>query len=330
VVGFVDEVEIEITSGHGGSGAVSFRREKYVPKGGPDGGDGGKGGDVIFVVKRNLKTLSSFKQKRIFKAKNGLPGSSRKKTGKNGESIVIPVPPGTVIKDADTGSVLNDFKQENERWLFLSGGLGGKGNYRFVTPSNQAPRFAQSGLPGISKKIIVELRLIADIGLVGLPNAGKSTLLSVLTKAHPEIGSYPFTTKIPHLGVMRVFDTDIIIADIPGIIKGASHGAGLGIKFLRHISRTALIVFLVDLSDIDYINAINILKEELNNFSKELLLKKHLVIGTKLDITGTDENLKKLVQKYPEERIIGFSSVTKRGIKELKETLFNLVLKKQY
>jgi GTPase len=323
VNGFVDEVEIEVVSGNGGNGIVSFRREKYVPFGGPDGGDGGKGGDVCFTVKKNLKTLFSLKQKKIYKAQNGFPGMGRKKHGKNGKDVIIEVPPGTIIREIKTKEILKDLKEEGESWTFLKGGKGGKGNSNFATSTRQAPKFAKPGRPGIRRKIHVELNIIADIGFVGLPNAGKSTLLSVLTKANPKIANYPFTTKIPNLGVLHIYERDIILADIPGIIKGASNGAGLGIRFLKHIARTKLIVVLVDLSDPGFENAVDILLKELKSFLPELIEKKRLIIGTKLDILGTEENIIKLEKKY--DKVIGISSVTGKGIEECKKTFAGMV-----
>ena len=318
---FVDETVIDVYSGSGGSGSVSFRREKYVPRGGPDGGDGGDGGDVIFIVKRNLKTLSHLKQKRVFKAKNGEPGKGRKKHGKNGEDITIAVSPGTLIKDFYSGDLLLDLTQVDESHIFLKGGKGGRGNSHFATSRNQAPRFAQKGESGKHRKLKVELNLIADIGLVGLPNAGKSTLLSVLTSARPEIAAYPFTTKIPNLGVIKYYDKDIVIADIPGIIRGASKGAGLGIRFLKHISRTFLLAFLIDLSDDDFHNTVPTLDKELRGFSRELIVKPRIIIGTKLDIAGTQANLVELKKLYNDDVVTGISSVTGKGIDELKKII---------
>lgn len=325
MTGFIDETVIEVASGHGGAGAVSFRREKYVAKGGPDGGDGGKGGRLIFQVKSNLKTLFHLKSKHTFFAENGHPGQKRKKHGRDGADTVLFVPPGTFIKDFETHEVIKDLKEDGETWVFLEGGRGGKGNWFFRSARNQVPKFSQPGEPGKERKVIVELNLIADIGLVGLPNAGKSTLLSVLTNATPEIAAYPFTTKIPNLGVLKAYNQDIVIADIPGIIKGASHGAGLGIRFLKHISRTFLIILLIDLSDENFEDTIDILKEELGNFAGELLTKSKVIVGTKLDIAGTEDNLEKLKKAYPDERILGISSVTRGGLKELAQEMIRLI-----
>ena len=323
---FVDETVIDVYSGAGGGGAATFRREKYVPRGGPDGGDGGKGGNVLFVVKRNLKTLSQLKRYRVFKGQNGEPGRSRKMHGKNGMDIKIEVPPGTLIKDFYTGDLILDLTDENESVIFLKGGRGGKGNTHFATSRNQAPRFAQEGELGKHRKLRVELNLIADIGLVGLPNAGKSTLLSVLTSAKPEIAAYPFTTKIPHLGVVKFYDRDIVIADIPGIIKGASHGVGLGFRFLRHISRTFLLAFLVDLSVDDFLDAAPTLEKELEGFSPELVQKPRLFIGTKMDIAGTEERLLELQEYYLHDRVIGISAVTGKGLDILKKEFLSLII----
>lgn len=259
--GFVDETILDVYSGKGGRGSVSFRREKYVPKGGPDGGDGGKGGDVVFKVKNNLKTLSDIRHRKTFKAENGNYGTGSRKHGKDGENAVIEVPPGTVIKNPDTNEIIKDLAElsNNEEWVFLKGGKGGLGNSHFATSVKQAPRYAQPGLPGVSRTVKVEISIIADIGFVGFPNAGKSSLLNRLTNANPKIASYPFTTKIPNLGVYRIGYNDIILADIPGIIEGASHGAGLGIKFLKHINRTNGLLFLIDLSDEKFLESFDIL-----------------------------------------------------------------------
>ena len=258
MIGFADEAIIEVSSGKGGNGCISFRREKYVPNGGPSGGDGGDGGDIIFVVKRNLRTLAALRYHPIIKAKNGSDGQSWNKYGKNGEDKIIPVPPGTTLRDAETNELIYEFttQAEDEQFVFLKGGSGGWGNVHFKSSTNQAPRFANKGNPGETRKLRVELSIMADVGLVGFPNAGKSSLLTAFTNARPKIAPYPFTTKIPNLGVLNADkERDIIIADIPGIIEGASDGAGLGIRFLKHISRTACLIFMIDASDQNYLSA---------------------------------------------------------------------------
>ncbi len=292
---FVDSVALSISSGKGGAGCVSFRREKFVIQGGPDGGDGGKGGDVIFVVDRNCDTLSHFKGKKQLKASNGEQGYGRKKHGKNGEDLYIKVPLGTQIFNNDNGELLLDLKEENVNVKFLEGGKGGLGNWHFRSSTNQKPTYAQSGLEGVALNIRLELKLIADVGLVGFPNVGKSTLISVVSNARPEIANYEFTTLIPNLGVV---DTDeynsFVIADIPGIIEGASSGKGLGIQFLKHIERTKIFLFMIDLSRYtDIKEQYTVLRSELEKFSPELSNKDFAIALTKADSLTEDEiNLK--------------------------------------
>lgn len=326
---FVDEIKIGVASGNGGPGSVSFRREKYVPKGGPDGGDGGRGGDVIFRVKDNLKTLTHLRPNKTYRAQNGLHGEGRKKHGKDGEDLVVLVPPGTQVKDTETGEILLDLVENNSEHRFLVGGIGGQGNSNFATSRNQTPRFAQPGMPGETRKIKLELSLIADIGFVGYPNAGKSSLLGVLTSAHPKVGAYPFTTKIPNLGVLRAFNRDIILADIPGIIQGASEGAGLGYRFLKHISRTAALLFLVDLSDYqDPVEVFENLKQELHAYEPELLKRPHYILATKMDIPEAQERLDEFRSRVSEE-VLPVSSATRDGIDELIKKLFSLTVEKK-
>jgi len=334
LIKFADEATIIVASGKGGDGCVAFRREKYVPLGGPAGGDGGKGGDVIFVVKRNLRTLSYLRFKQTFRAQNGIPGMGRNMHGKDGEDMIIAVPPGTIIKDYDTGEILKDFgmstsgtgaEREGERWVFLKGGKGGWGNTHFKNSVNQAPKHAQPGQPGQERRLKIELRLIADIGLVGFPNAGKSSLLDAFTNARPKIAPYPFTTKIPNLGVLTLHDRDIIVADIPGIIEGAHEGAGLGIRFLKHISRTACLAFLIDLSDDNWKEAYGILKAELTSFSRELAEKPHMIIATKLDLPEARERFEEFRQMIAEP-IFGISVFSGEGLEDLKEAFFNQVV----
>jgi GTPase len=325
VRGFIDETVIRLAAGNGGPGVVSFRREKYIPRGGPDGGDGGKGGDLVFVVRNNLRTLSHLRGNRSFHGENGHAGMGKKMHGKNGADMVIPVPPGTLVRDAETGRLIKDLSSAGETWTFLRGGRGGRGNWFFRGPVRRAPRFAQPGESGEIASVRVELNLIADAGFVGKPNAGKSTLLSVLTNARPRIGAYPFTTLTPHLGVMSLGDSEMVLADIPGIIEGASGGAGLGIQFLKHIARSAVLVYLVDLSDEDCAGALDMLRAEVVAFSPELQRKRSIVVGTKLDIVGTSERLEALRTAAAPEEVLGISAATGLGIPELRTRLFHLV-----
>jgi len=321
---FADEAVIEVSSGSGGNGCAAFRREKYVPKGGPSGGDGGRGGDVVFTVRRNLRTLAHLRYKHSFKAENGRDGENWGRYGRNGDDAIIPLPPGSLIRDAETGKLIRDFSRNREDFLFLRGGNGGWGNIHFKSSVNRAPRKALSGKPGQTLKLRVELRIMADIGLVGFPNAGKSSLLDRFTNARPKIAAYPFTTKIPNLGVLTSGDRDVIIADIPGLIEGASGGAGLGIRFLKHISRTQALAFLIDLSDDNYLNAFDILLNELNSFSEELAKKKRLLVGTKTDLEGTKERLAGLSAKYPAEEVLGISVFSGNGMEELSGAFLHL------
>jgi GTP-binding protein len=332
---FADEAIIEVSSGSGGNGCVAFRREKYIPKGGPSGGDGGRGGDVVFTVRRNMRTLTHLRYKHTFKAKNGEDGRGQGCYGKNGEDIVIPLPPGSIVREAETGALVRDFSDEASDkgdFVFLKGGNGGWGTIHFKSSVNQAPRKALPGQPGQTVQLKIELHIMADIGLVGFPNAGKSSLLDRFTNARPKIAAYPFTTKIPNLGVLTVGDSsgdtdirDVIIADIPGLIEGASQGAGLGIRFLKHISRTAALAFLVDLSDDNYLTAFDVLQQELASFSPDLVQKKRLLVGTKTDLPETGGRLAELAAKYPDEKVFGISVFSGEGIKELALEFLNLL-----
>ena len=322
--GIVDEVIIETSSGAGGAGSVHFRREKYVPRGGPDGGDGGDGGDVVFVLSRSLKTLSHLRMRRSFRAENGQPGRGEKKHGRNGKPVEIRVPPGTLVKNPDTGEVLKDLGEQDSIWVFLRGGRGGRGNSHYATPTRQAPRYAQPGRPGEIRRVLLELNLIADIGFVGLPNAGKSTLLAKLTAARPKIASYPFTTTIPHLGVMCTEEGDILCADIPGLVEGASRGLGLGIRFLKHINRTRALAFLIDLGDPSCLKSFEVLKAELESFDAGLLDKPRMILGTKLDLDGAEDNLKALRRSLPGERVCAISALTGSGLGTLRQAFIEL------
>jgi GTP-binding protein len=333
---FADEAFIEVSSGAGGNGCASFRREKFMPKGGPSGGDGGRGGDLIFTVKRNLRTLSHLRYKHTFKAENGHDGESGDRYGRKGEDCYVPVPPGTALWDDETDELVHDFGKDESDFLYLKGGNGGWGNIHFKTSVNQAPRKALPGQPGTTRALRVELQIMADIGLVGFPNAGKSSLLDKFTNSRPKIAPYPFTTKIPNLGVLSFAggsgdadsygDTrDIIIADIPGIIEGASEGAGLGIQFLKHISRTRALVFLIDLSDDNYGTAFETLLAEIGAFSEELPRKKRIVLGSKLDLDGTAERLEELRASLPDETVLGISVFSGVGLQELRGEIVGLV-----
>ena len=336
MIAFADEALITVTSGAGGNGCISFRREKYIPNGGPAGGDGGKGGDIIFRVRKNMRTLADLRYKQNFKAQRGEDGMGRQRYGKNGQDMVICVPPGTSIFDADTGELLKEFtsESEDETWLCLEGGKGGWGNMHFKSSTNQAPRYAHDGKPAQTKNLKVELSIMADVGLVGFPNAGKSSLLDAFTNARPKIAPYPFTTKIPNLGVLRADkDRDIIIADIPGIIEGASEGAGLGIRFLKHISRTQCLVYMIDVSDTSELTGFKgaywKLRSELAAFSDELVQKPAIVLCNKIDIEGAKENAKKLMswfkENFPEIVVIPVSIMAREGMNQVRLAIMELV-----
>lgn len=322
--GFSDETYIDVASGNGGNGCVSFHREKFVPKGGPDGGDGGKGGDVVFVVRDNLRTLGHLKMVRTYRAENGRPGQGDRCFGRNGADIEIPVPPGTVIKDAQTGEIIKDLTGET-RWVFLKGGRGGLGNWHFRSATRQTPRFAQPGEKGQEMRVGVELLVIADIGFVGFPNAGKSSLLNMLTNARSKVAGYPFTTKIPQLGAMRYDDQDIILADIPGIIEGASRGAGMGFKFLRHISRTKGLAFFIDLSDESCLDSYDILCGELGTYAPALLEKPQVIIASKLDEDGAPERLEALRARLAGKDIHPLSIYMDETVEDVKQAFIHLV-----
>lgn len=323
---FVDEIRFKVLSGDGGAGSTSFRREKYVPRGGPDGGDGGKGGDVVFVTKRNLSTLQHLRGKSILKASFGEDGRGRRMHGKNGEDQVIEVPPGTRIMDADTRELLHDFSKdiEGEHWICLNGGNGGQGNWHFRTSRNQAPQFAQDGQCGSTRALELELAVIADIGLVGLPSAGKSSLINAITASRSRIADYPFTTLVPHLGVLRRGETECVIADIPGLIAGASEGAGLGFQFLRHIGRTQSLAFLADLGEDNPSGAIASLEKELRAYDENFLSKKRIIIGSKSDLDENGEKRRALMEAFPHDTVSCISVFTREGLKDLVNILLEL------
>jgi GTP-binding protein len=290
VTAFVDRVEIRVEAGTGGSGATSFRREKYVPMGGPDGGDGGRGGDVIIRADSNLATLLDYTYRTRWVAERGEHGMGSNKTGRSGRSVTLPVPPGTVVRDAGTSELLGEVVTDGEELVVARGGRGGRGNAFFATATHQAPREWQPGEEGGARNLVLELKLIADVGLVGQPNAGKSTLLSVISAAHPKIADYPFTTLAPNLGVVQLSDhRTFVVADIPGIIDGAHEGRGLGLQFLRHIERTRVLAFLIPVDSMDWQHEYDTLRREVRSYSEELAGKPHCVVFTKMDLLGEHE-----------------------------------------
>ncbi|MBT8365193.1 MAG: GTPase ObgE [Deltaproteobacteria bacterium] len=318
---FFDEAFITVQSGDGGRGCVSFRREKFIPRGGPDGGDGGKGGDVIIKSTLHRRTLYPFRFKREFKAKNGGHGQGRQKTGKKGEDLSIEIPPGTLVKDAETNDLLKDFTQPGEVFIIAKGGRGGQGNYRFKTSTHRAPRFAQPGEPGQFLKLKLELKLIADVGLIGLPNAGKSTLIGAISSATPKVADYPFTTLTPNLGVVQTcWGKPFVVADIPGLIEGAHNGAGLGIRFLRHIERTHILVHLIDTSAIDAQNPLagyKIINAELAGYSPHLAEKPQILVLNKMDLPGANRAAKTLQAMLKDREVLLISALTREGVEQL-------------
>ncbi len=326
---FIDEAIITVQSGDGGRGCVSFRREKHIPHGGPDGGDGGKGGDVVLMATSRKRTLYQFRYKRDFKAKNGSHGQGKEKTGKNGQDLIIQLPPGTLVTDADTGKVIKDLVQSGESFVLANGGKGGRGNTRFKTSTHRTPRFAQPGEPGETKTLTLELKLLADVGIIGLPNAGKSTLISVLSSARPKIGDYPFTTLTPNLGVVQTdWGEPFVLADIPGLIKGAHKGTGLGTKFLRHIERTSILVHLIDVSSIDSDNPLhlyNTINEELSMYNQKLVEKPQIIVLNKLDLPGTQKVAEKFQFTVIDKEIILISALTGKGVEKLKSKIVQLL-----
>ena len=320
---FTDYVKIIAKAGNGGNGAISFRREKYVAAGGPDGGDGGKGGDIYFEVDPDSNTLIDFRYNKKFKAENGKNGEGAHKYGKSGEDLVIKVPIGTIVRDAKTNKVLADLSEPAQKELILAGGRGGKGNSHFATSTRQAPRFAQDGEKGEEKELILELKLLADVGLIGFPNVGKSTFLSMTTSAKPKIADYHFTTLEPNLGVVKTdYGDSFVIADIPGIIEGASEGTGLGLQFLRHIERTRLLLHVIDVSGSEGRNPLqdfHTINEELKKYSEKLSTRKQIIVANKMDVMQ-DENLYKDLERVAKENnmeIFKISAATGEGISEL-------------
>ncbi|SPD75543.1 GTPase Obg [uncultured Desulfobacterium sp.] len=326
-MGFLDEAEITVVSGAGGNGCVSFRREKFIPKGGPDGGDGGNGGAIIVRATGRIQSLSEFSSKKLLKARNGAPGRGKNQSGKNGSDLILDLPLGTIIQDLDTGRLLADLIHDGEEVLLFPGGRGGKGNQHFATSTNRVPRFAQPGNPGQEKRLKLSLKFLADIGLVGLPNSGKSTLLSCLSMARPKVGGYPFTTLIPNLGVMNLDDRSVVIADIPGLIRGAGKGKGLGHRFLRHIERTWLLLHVLDITyrpDNDLLEDYKILRDEMEAYNPALIKKPELVVINKMDQYGPGlRDVKKLQKELHKIGItsLTISAITGEGLEKLRQTI---------
>lgn len=317
---FIDEVTITVESGHGGHGCVSFRREKFIPKGGPDGGNGGKGGDIVFMSSAKRRTLLPFRYKRIYKASNGGGGAGLMKSGKNGADLIIEVPVGTIIKNKETGAVIKDMSLENEHFVVAQGGRGGKGNAHFKSSTYRAPRFAQNGEDGEFFELQLELKLLADVGIIGLPNAGKSTLIGAISAARPKIADYPFTTLVPSLGVVNTTWTEpFVVADIPGLIEGAHEGVGLGTRFLRHVERTKVLVHLLDVSAIDEENPLQdyeMINRELVLYKPELAEKDQLVVLNKMDLTGSKEKAR-LFEKALGREVMRISAAGYIGLDDL-------------
>ena len=321
----IDYVKITVKAGDGGNGAVSFRREKYIAAGGPDGGDGGKGGNIYFKVDPNISTLLDFKYKRKFTAENGKNGEGARRIGKSGKDLYIPVPKGTIIRDVDKDVIVADLSEDNEEFLIARGGKGGKGNMRFATPTRQVPNFAEQGKKGAEKNIELELKMLADVGLVGFPNVGKSTLISMVSSARPKIANYHFTTLDPALGVVSPKSGEpFVMADIPGIIEGASDGIGLGIEFLKHVERTRLLLHVVDVAGSEGRNPVedfNKINDELVKYSKILANKKQIVVANKMDIANDENLIKELEEMCKKKNLTLFkiSAATKQGLDELIE-----------
>jgi len=321
---FIDEAHVQVRGGRGGDGKVAFLREKYRPKGGPAGGDGGRGGDVVFEVTRQAVTLLELYRRKRLSAASGSPGGGKNCSGRRGEDLVVRVPPGTVVRDAATGEMLFDLTREGERAVVARGGAGGRGNQHFATPTDQAPRRAEPGGEGESRELDIELRLIADAGLVGLPNAGKSTFLSRVSAAHPKVAPYPFTTTSPVVGIVTTGDwKEMVIADLPGLIEGASRGAGLGHEFLRHVERTRLIVHIVDAAPLDGsdpVENVKIIRRELAGHSEELARRPEVLVANKMDLPDAVEGLVRLREAYG--GIVAISAATGEGVPALLGELF--------
>ena len=326
---FVDQIKIEVKAGKGGDGMVAFRREKYVPNGGPAGGDGGKGGSIILKVDQGLRTLMDFRYHRIFKAKPGQNGMIKGMYGRGADDTYISVPQGTTVTDAETGELLGDLVEADDELVVAKGGRGGRGNIKFASPKNPAPEIAENGEPGEFRTLRLELKVLADVGLVGFPSVGKSTLLSVVTKAKPKIAAYEFTTLTPNLGMVVLPDgRDFSMADLPGLIEGASKGVGLGIQFLRHVERTKVILHLVSMdpnNGRDAYEDYETIRKELAGYTKDLTSKKELIVATQMDIPGSEEKLAEFKKKLGDKTVYPISSVTHQGVSELMGKTADLV-----
>ncbi|WP_416827483.1 GTPase ObgE [Ectobacillus polymachus] len=327
---FVDQVKVYVKGGDGGNGMVAFRREKYVPMGGPAGGDGGKGGNVVFVVEEGLRTLMDFRYQRHFKATRGEHGMSKSQHGRNAEDMIVKVPPGTVVSDVDTGQVIADLVTHGQKAIIAKGGRGGRGNIRFASPANPAPEIAENGEPGQERNIMLELKVLADVGLVGFPSVGKSTLLSVVSAARPKIAEYHFTTIVPNLGVVETEDgRSFVMADLPGLIEGAHEGVGLGHQFLRHIERTRVIVHVIDMSAMegrdpyeDYLT----INKELSAYNLRLTERPQIVVANKMDMPDAEEHLQRFKEKVKEEvQIFPISAISRHGVRDLLFAIANLL-----
>lgn len=327
---FLDEVTIEVEGGEGGKGCVSWRREKFVPKGGPDGGSGGKGGDVIIRADANTDTLSDFMTKKHFGAKKGGFGMGQNKFGRTGEDLILPVPPGTLVINTENNSLLADLTEDGQEFLVAHGGRGGYGNKHFKTSTRQAPDFAELGEPGEIKNVKLELKLVADVGIIGLPSTGKSTLIAAVSSAKPKIADYPFTTLVPNLGVAKVFDREFIVCDVPGLIEGASEGKGLGDQFLKHIERCGILVHLLDVSREDLVADYKTIRSELEAYSPTLTKKREVVVLNKVDLVQNDPKL--WIDQLKKAKINVFDSIsagTRQGTTELMEKLLPIVLEER-
>ena len=326
---FVDEVNISVEAGNGGDGCLAFRREKFVPMGGPYGGNGGRGSDIIFKVDTGLRTLIDLRYMKVIKGDKGENGQGKNQNGKNAKDVIIKVPEGTIVKDADTGALLADLKDKDDSFVVAYGGRGGRGNTAFKTHSNTAPNFAENGEPGEKRKLKVELKLLADVGLVGLPSVGKSTIISKVSKAKPKIAEYHFTTLTPNLGVVKTRDNkSFVLADLPGLIEGASQGEGLGFRFLKHIERTKVIAYVIDMASLeqrDPYSDYETLYNELKTYNEKLIKKPFIIIANKMDIEGAKENLKEFKKKVKDTKIFEVSALEDKGLEDAMDYLGELV-----